>query len=78
MNLEKFIARQVRANAIFTIKQIDKKIAYDFIKKYHYLAAARFFAKFSYGLYHTETNRLVGVATMTNLQGNVAMKGWFG
>ena len=78
MNLQKFIAREVKANSIFTIKQIDKKVAYDFIRQHHYLGDARFFSKFSYGLHYTETNQLVGVATMTNPQGNVALKGWFG
>ena len=78
MNLQKFIAREVKANSIFTIKQIDKRVAYDFIRQHHYLGDARFFSKFSYGLYYTETNQLVGVATMTNPQGNVALKGWFG
>ena len=76
--VQQFIAREVRANSIFSIRQIDKKVAYDFIRQYHYLKDAKFFSKFSYGLYYTETNQLVGVAATTNPQGNVAMKGWFG
>jgi hypothetical protein len=77
-NIIKFITREVKANTIFTIKLIDKKIAYDFVKTYHYLGEAKFFAKFSFGLYHKESNELMGVTTFTNPQGNVALKGWFG
>lgn len=74
----KFINREVKANSVFTIKQIDKKVAYEFIRVYHYLGDAKFFAKFSFGMYHKETNELMGVTTFTNPQGNVALKGWFG
>ena len=77
-NIIKFITREVKANTIFIIKLIDKKIAYDFVKTYHYLGDAKFFAKFSFGLYHKESNELMGVTTFSNPQGNVALKGWFG
>jgi len=62
----------------YIIKLIDKKVAYEFIKVYHYLGGAKFFAKFSFGMYHKETDELLGVTTFTNPQGNVALKGWFG
>jgi hypothetical protein len=77
-NIIKFINREVKANSIFIIKLIDKKVAYDFVKTYHYLGEAKFFAKFSFGLYYKETNELMGVTTFSNPQGNVALKGWFG
>ena len=77
-DIRKFINREIKANSIFIIKQIDKKVAYDFVKTYHYLGDAKFFAKFSFGLYHKETNELLGVTAFTNPQGNVALKGWFG
>ncbi len=77
-NIIKFITREVKAKEIFTIKLIDKKVAYEFIRVYHYLGDAKFFAKYSFGLYHKETDELMGVTTFSNPQGNVALKGWFG
>lgn len=77
-NIIKFITREVKANQVFIIKLIDKKVAYEFIKVYHYLGDAKFFAKYSFGLYSKETNELMGVTTFSNPQGNVALKGWFG
>jgi len=77
-DIRKFINREIKASSIFIIKQIDKKVAYDFVKVYHYLGEAKFFAKFSYGLYHKETNELLGITAFSNPQGNVALKGWFG
>ena len=71
-----FKDRIEKAKNIFFIKEIDKKTAYDFIKKYHYLKEAKFFAKYSYGLYID--NVLVGCSTFSNPQGISAMKSWFG
>jgi hypothetical protein len=77
-NIEKFINREIRAKDIFTIKKIEKNVSYDFIKQHHYLGDAKFFAKFSYGLYNKETDELIGVTSYTNPQGAVALKGWWG
>jgi hypothetical protein len=60
------------------IKLVDKKVAYEFVKTYHYLGGAKFFSKFAYALYHKDSNEIMGVATFSNPQGNVALKGWFG
>ena len=60
------------------IKLVDKKVAYEFVKTYHYLGDAKFFSKFAYALYHKDSNEIMGVATFSNPQGNVALKGWFG
>ena len=60
------------------IKLVDKKVAYEFVKTYHYLGDAKFFSKFAYVLYHKDSNEIMGVATFSNPQGNVALKGWFG
>jgi len=76
--INKFINREIKAKSIFDIKLIDKKVAYEFVKTYHYLGDAKFFSKFAFGLYHKETNKLLGVTTFSNPQGNVALKGWFG
>ena len=74
--IESFKNREVKAKSIFTISKIDKNVAYDFIKKFHYLEDAKFFSKFAYGLYMAD--QLVGCATYTNPQGISAMKSWFG
>lgn len=76
VRVNKFKKREVKARDIFTIREIDKKVAYNFIKEYHYLKDAKFFAKYSYGLYIDST--LVGCSTFSNPQGISAMKSWFG
>ena len=63
-DVAKFKNREIKAKEIFTIREIDKKIAYAFIKQYHYLKDAKFFAKYSYGLYID--NVLVGCSTFSN------------
>ncbi len=60
------------------LKLVDKKFAYDFIRKHHYLGDAKFFSKYAYGLFHKDGDIMMGVATFSNPQGNVALKGWFG
>lgn len=60
------------------LKLVDKKVAYDFIRKYHYLGDAKFFSKYAYGLFNKENDVMMGVTTFSNPQGNVALKGWFG
>ena len=62
----------------YVIKQIDKSIAYDFVRKHHYLGDAKFFSKFAYGLFGKEGDILLGITAFSNPQGNVALKGWFG
>jgi len=81
IKIESFKNREVKAKNIFRIKRIDKAEAYSFIKEYHYLADAKFFSKFAYGLFFLEDNgefgELIGVTTFSNPQGAVTMKGWF-
>ncbi len=74
--LELFISRKIKAKEIFKIIEISKSEAYNFIKSYHYLKDAKFFSKFQFGCYYKNT--LLGVATFSNPQGNVTLKGWFG
>lgn len=71
-----FKDRKIKAKEVFSIKEISKKKGYDFIKKYHYLKDAKYFSMYDYGLFIE--NNLVGVATFSTPQGNVALKGWFG
>lgn len=71
-----FKNREVKAKQIFKIREISKPIAYNFISEYHYLGKAKFFSIFSYGVFYGM--ELVGVATFSSPQGNVALKGWFG
>lgn len=74
--IEKFKNREIKAKQIFDIKQIKKNEAYEFIREYHYLGDAKFFAIYNYGLYYK--NELVGCATYSNPQGSLALKSWFG
>lgn len=77
IGIENFKNRLVKAKDVFYIKQIDKSIAYEFVRTYHYLGDAKFFSKFAYGLFIKENNTLCGVATFSNPQGISALKGWF-
>lgn len=74
--IEAFKNREVKAKDVFTIKEVDKLKGYEFVRKFHYLEDAKYFAKYSIGLFIED--ELVGVATFANPQGNVALKGWFG
>lgn len=82
MNLEEeillFSHREIKAKDIFYIKEIDKTTAYEFVKQYHYLGEAKFFAQQSFGLFAIHGDQLLGVATFAQPQGIVALKGWFG
>ena len=75
-NIDDFKERRVKAKDIFQIQQIEKMLAYDFVRRYHYLGKTDFFAKYSFGLWCS--GELVGVAAFSNPQGNVALQGWFG
>lgn len=75
---EDFKNHKVKAKSIFYISEIPKNTAYLFIKKYHYLGDAKFFAVQSFGLYCKETNQLLGVASFSLLQGTKPLLGWFG
>lgn len=74
--IEQFKNREIKAKDVFSLRKIEKNEAYDFIKQYHYLEDAKFFSKFSYGLFIGDN--LVGCATYSNPQGISALKSWFG
>lgn len=74
--IERFKKRELKAKNVFCLREINKAAAYDFVKEFHYLGHAKFFAKFSYGLF--VGTELVGVATFACPQGSEALKGWFG
>ena len=73
--IEQFKNREIKAKEIFSIKEIDKNTGWGFIKDYHYLADAKYFSMYDYGLFIEDV--LVGVASFSLPQGNVALKGWF-
>lgn len=75
--IQMFKDRQLKARDIFTIEEISKTEAYNFVKKYHYLGDAKFFCKIGVGLFFGDEHELVGVATYSNPQGIVALKSWF-
>lgn len=62
-DIQLFKERKIKAKSIFEIKEVSKKIAYDFVKQYHYLKDAKFFSTQAFGLFYKATNELVGVAT---------------
>lgn len=74
--IKQFKDREVKAKAIFTIREIPKSEAYAFVKQFHYLGKAKFFSNHSYGLFHEDA--LVGVSTFSNPQGTKSLDGWFG
>lgn len=74
--VRQFVNREIRARKIFEIVSITKKTAYNFVRANHYLKDAKFFSEKQYGLYIGDS--LMGVATYSRPQGNVALKGWFG
>ena len=59
--IESFKNREVKAKKIFTIKEVEKTTAFNFISKFHYLKEAKFFAKYCYGLFVND--KLVGCST---------------
>lgn len=73
-----FSHRKIKAKDVFYIDEISKNLAYDFVKKYHYLGNAKFFCEQAFGLFAIHGGQLLGVATFSQPQGNVALKGWFG
>ena len=79
--LTAFKEHRIKAKDIFTIREVDKNTCYEFVRRYHYLANAKFFCVYGYGMYYRDEFRgeeMVGCATFSNPQGNVALKGWFG
>lgn len=75
-DIQIFKDRQMKARELFQILEIDKPLAYDFVKEYHYLGDAWFFVKYAFGLWLD--GELVGVAAYSNPQGTSTLKGWFG
>ena len=75
---EDFKNRTKKAKDVFFIQEITKEEAYSFIRFYHYLGDAKFFAEYSFGLFDKNTHILVGCATFSPPQGTVSLKGWFG
>lgn len=77
-NLLLFKERKIKAKDIFRIDRIDNAEAYNFVRQYHYLGDAQFFAMYAYGLVERESHQLVGVATYSIPQGTVSLQSWFG
>lgn len=75
-DFELFKENKIKAKEIFSIKEIGKMEAYEFVRKYHYLKDAKFFCVKAFGLFYKE--ELVGCATYSLPQGIAALKSWFG
>lgn len=54
-NLLLFKERKIKAKDIFRIDHIDNAEAYNFVRQYHYLGDAQFFAMYAYGLVERES-----------------------
>lgn len=76
-DFNKFRNREIKAKQIFKIIEITKNVAYEFVRKYHYLGDAKFFCCQAFGLIYKPTNDLVGCATYSLPQGIAALKSWF-
>ncbi len=74
--LQLFKDWKVKAEEIFTIMEVTKPTSYEFVRQYHYLGNAKFFALYSYGLWCE--GELVGIAAFSLPQGTSASEGWFG
>lgn len=74
--IEAFKNRYIKAKDAFTVVGIEKPLAYDFVRQYHYLGNTDFFCKVAFGLWCA--GELTGVAAYSNPQGTSALKGWFG
>ena len=80
-DLEGFKAHEIKAKSIFSIREVSKNTCYEFVRRHHYLAEAKFFCVYGYGMYYHDdegTEEMVGCATFSNPQGAVTLKGWFG
>jgi hypothetical protein len=76
-DVAKFKNREIKAKEIFTIKEVSKPVANNFVAKYHYLKdAVHPFPKFWVGVFICD--ELVGVAIYGLPQGISAVKSWFG
>lgn len=73
--IDKFKSRELRANELFTIKEITLNESSNFVAKYHYLGKSKFMAVYNYGLFIDTT--LVGVASFSIPQGNKTLQSWF-
>ena len=80
MGFEEFVGlfkdRKVKAREVFSIMEITKETAFDFVRMYHYLGNKDFLGYHNYGLYHG--TMLCGVATYATPAGVSTLKGWFG
>ena len=76
-DFERFKNREIKAKEIFYIKEINKTTSYEFVRKYHYLGDAKFFCCQAFGLFYKKNDELIGVATYSQPQGAVSLKGWF-
>ena len=77
IDLDMFKQRLVKAKHIFYIKEISKSVAFQFVKKYHYLGDAKFFSLCNFGLFLKCDDSLIGVATYSAPQVPNSLRGWF-
>ena len=76
-DIDDFSKRKIKSDDIFYIASINKRTAYEFIRKYHYLGDAKFFSKYCFGLFYKPTTDIVGCAVFSLPQGTQATMSWF-
>ena len=76
--IEMFKNREIKAKDIFTVEQIDVKVARNLITNYHYLGTKKFMITYAYGIRLTDDTEYLGAAVFGQVGGGVALKGWFG
>lgn len=76
-DIELFKNQGVKAKTLFSIEEITKNEAYEFVRRYHYLGDAKFFCAQAFGLFYKPEHRLVGCATYQQPQGTMALYSWF-
>lgn len=77
-DFELFRNHKVKAKDLFSIHEITELMAYEFVRKYHYLGDAKFLCMVAYGMYYDRTKEMVGCATFSLPQGTSSLQGWFG
>lgn len=76
--IEQFKNREIKAKNIFYIKTIEKRVAKEIVKEFHYLGTKDFMYTVSYGLFDKDTDELLGCAVFGTVGGISTLKSWFG
>ena len=62
--IEMFKNREIKAKDIFTVEQIDVKVARNLITNYHYLGTKKFMITYAYGIRLTDDTEYLGATCL--------------